>query len=102
MCRKRRGSNTKIKFRNIFFSFLCKKLVNLVTNLYFCCIRYLFGESCSLITFEKIEIIRSKKVKMVLEIKFQDKTKSKRCIKMIVGRHCCYKGNGIYSGTCLM
>ena len=52
---KRRGSNTKIKFRNIFFSFLCQKLVNLVTNLYFCCIRYLFGESCSLITFEKIE-----------------------------------------------
>ena len=28
-----------------------------------------------------------KKVKMVLEMKFQDKTKSKRCIKMIVGRH---------------
>ena len=43
-----------------------------------------------------------KKVKMVLEMKFQDKTKSKRCIKMIVGRHYCYKGKGIYSGTCSM
>ena len=43
-----------------------------------------------------------KKVKIVLEMKFQDKTKSKRCIKMIVGRHYCYKGKGIYSGTCSM
>ena len=43
-----------------------------------------------------------KKVKMVLEMKFQDKTKSKRCIKMIVGRHYCCKGKGIYSGTCSM
>ena len=43
-----------------------------------------------------------KKVKMVLEMKFQDKTKSKRYIKMIVGRHCCYKRKGIYSGTCSM
>ena len=44
-----------------------------------------------------------KKVKMVLEMKFQDKTKSKRCIKMIVvGRHYCYKGKGFYSGTCSM
>ena len=42
------------------------------------------------------------KVKMVLEIKFQDKTKSKQCIKMIVRRHCCYKGKGIHSGTCSM
>ena len=37
-----------------------------------------------------------KKVKMVLDMKFQDKTKSKRCDcamqKMIVGRHYCYKG----------
>ena len=40
-----------------------------------------------------------KKVKMVLEMKFQDKTKSKRCIKMIVERHYCCKGKGIYSGT---
>ena len=43
-----------------------------------------------------------KKVKMVLEMKFQDKTKSKRCIKMIEGRHYCYKRKGIYSGTCSM
>ena len=47
---------------------------------------------------------RHKKVKMVLEMKFQDKTKFKRCncamLKMIVGRHYCYKGKGIYSGTC--
>ena len=43
-----------------------------------------------------------KKVKMVLEMKFQDKTKFKRCIKMIVGRHYCYKGKGIYSRTCSM
>ena len=43
-----------------------------------------------------------KKVKMVLEMKFQDKTKSKRCIKMIVGRYYCYKGRGIHSGTCSM
>ena len=43
-----------------------------------------------------------KKVKMVLEMKFQDKMKSKRCIKMIVGRQYCYKGKGIYSGTCSM
>ena len=41
-------------------------------------------------------------MKMVLEMKFQDKTKSKRCIKMIVGRRYCYKGKGIYSGTCSM
>ena len=37
-----------------------------------------------------------KKVKMLLEMKFQDKTKSKRCIKMLVGRHYCYKGKGNY------
>ena len=43
-----------------------------------------------------------KKVEMVLEMKFQDKTKFKRCIKMIVGRYYCYKGKGIYSGTCSM
>ena len=43
-----------------------------------------------------------KKVKMVLEMKFQDKTKSKRCIKMIVGRHYCYKGKDIYFETCSM
>ena len=56
MCRKRRGSNTNIKFREIFFSFLCQKWVKLVPNSYFCCIRdHLFGKSCSLITFEKIE-----------------------------------------------
>ena len=45
-------------------------------------------------------------VKIVLEMKFQDKAKSKRCDclmqKMIVGRHYCYKGKGIYSGTCSM
>ena len=45
---------------------------------------------------------RYKKVKMVLQMKFQDKAKSKRCIKMIVGRYYCYKGKGIYSGTCSM
>ena len=43
-----------------------------------------------------------KKVKMVLEIKFQDKTKSKRyeCAmqKMIVGSHYCYKEKSICSG----
>ena len=47
-----------------------------------------------------------KKVKMVLGMKFQYKTKSKRCNRdmqnMIVGRHYCYKGKGIYSGTCSM
>ena len=43
-----------------------------------------------------------KKVKMVLKMKFQDKTKSKQCIKMIVGRYYCYKGKGIYYGTCSM
>ena len=43
-----------------------------------------------------------KKVEMVLEMKFQDKMKSKRCIKMIVGRHYCYKRKGIYSGTSSM
>ena len=42
------------------------------------------------------------KVKMVLEMRFQDKTKSKRWIKMIVGRHYSYKGNGVYSGRCSM
>ena len=50
VCRKRRGSNTKTKFRDIFFPFLFQKNVNFVPNSYFCCIRYLFGESCSLIT----------------------------------------------------
>ena len=34
-----------------------------------------------------------KKVKIVLEMKFQDKTKSKRCIKMTVERHYCYEGH---------
>ena len=39
-----------------------------------------------------------KKVKIILEMKFQDKTKSKRydCAmqkKMIVGRHYCYEGH---------
>ena len=43
-----------------------------------------------------------KKVIMVLERKFQDKTKSKQCIKMIVARQYFYKGKGIYSGTCSM
>ena len=45
-----------------------------------------------------------KKVKMVLEMKFQDKTKSKRCDcpmqKMLVGRHSFYKRKDIYSETC--
>ena len=133
MCRKRRGLNAKIKFRDIFFSFSSQKEIKLVINSYFCCIRYLFGESWSLITFEKIETFicqsqRSfrlqtrqllikwtlqetfscqndiiqykinnlvsiaffllcnkmlsghKKVNMVLEMKFQDKTKFKRYI----------------------
>ena len=47
-----------------------------------------------------------KKVKIVLGVKFQDKTNlsdaTVRCKKMIVGRHYCYKGKGIYSGTCSM
>ena len=43
-----------------------------------------------------------KKVKLVLEMKFQDKMKYKECIKMTVGRHYCYKGKAIYSGTCSM
>ena len=55
VCRKRWSSNTKIKFRDIFFSVLCQKQVNIVPSSYFCCIRYLFGERCSLITFGKIE-----------------------------------------------
>ena len=42
----------------------------------------------------------------VLKMKFQDKTKSKRCDctmqEIIVGRHSCHKGKGIYSGTCSM
>ena len=46
------------------------------------------------------------KVKMILEMKFQDKRNPNdatlRCKKMIVGRHYCYKGKGIYSGTCSM
>ena len=46
------------------------------------------------------------KMKMVLEMKFQDKAKFKRgegaMQKMIVGRHYCYKEKGIYSGTCSM
>ena len=47
----------------------------------------------------------NKKAKMVPEMKFQDKTKSKQCNsamqkKIIAGRHYCYKGKGIYSGTC--
>ena len=160
--RKRRGSKKKMNFKDIFFSFLCQKYVNLVPNSYFCCSLYLFGESCSLTTFEKnwnicqsqkqifafkldnfwlSELFRSKgekwydyhdyqndviqnkinnlvsiaifllcnkmlsghkKVEMVLEMKFLDKTKSKRFIKMIVGRHYCYKRKGIYSGTCSM
>ena len=44
-----------------------------------------------------------KKVKIVLEIKFQDKTKSKRCDyamrKNDSRKALCYKGKGIYSGT---
>ena len=38
-----------------------------------------------------------KKVKMVLERKFQDKTKSKQCIKMIIARQYCYKGKDIFN-----
>ena len=45
-------------------------------------------------------------MKMVLEMKFQDKMNPNdatvRCKKMIVGRHYCYKGKGIYSGKCSM
>ena len=41
----------------------------------------------------------NKKVKMVQELKIQDKTKSKQCIKMIVGRHYCYKRRAIFSAT---
>ena len=47
-------------------------------------------------------LLGHKKVKMVLERKFEDKTKYKRCKKMIVGMHYCYKGKCIYSGTCSM
>ena len=49
-----------------------------------------------------LDAIRPYKVKMVLEMKFQDKTKSKRSKNMTVGRHYCYKGKGICSGTCSM
>ena len=45
-----------------------------------------------------------KKVKMVLGLKFQVKRNPNdatvRCKKMIVGGFYCYKGKGIYSGTC--
>ena len=34
-----------------------------------------------------------KNAKMILEVKFQDKAKSKWWMKMILGRHYCYKGN---------
>ena len=55
----------------------------------------------SFCTIREYQIVKSE---MVLEMKFQDKTKSKRCDsvmqKMIVGRQYCYKGKGIYSGTC--
>ena len=43
-----------------------------------------------------------KKMKIVLELKIQDKTKSKRCKKIVVESCYCYKGKGIYSGTCSM
>ena len=43
-----------------------------------------------------------KKGKMILEMKFQDKTKSKQSIKNDSREHYCYKEKGIYSGTCSM
>ena len=43
---------------------------------------------------------------MVLGMKIEDKMKSKQCEstiqRIIVGGHYCYKGKGIYSGTCSM
>ena len=47
------------------------------------------------------------KVKMFLEMKFQDPNEIQTmrlcdAKKMIVGRHYCFKGKGIYSGTCSM
>ena len=65
-----RGSNTKIKFRDIFFSFLCQKYDNLVPNSCFCCILYLFGGSCRIITFEKIEtfICQSQKQNLAFKL----------------------------------
>ena len=49
-------------------------------------------------------LLGHRKVKIVLEMKFQDKQNPNyatvRCKTMIVGRHYCYKGKGIYSGTC--
>ena len=45
-------------------------------------------------------LLGHKKVKIVLGMKFQDKTHLNETIqKVIVGRHCCYKGKRIYSGT---
>ena len=47
-----------------------------------------------------------KKVKMVLEMKFQDKTKCKRCDcamqKNDSRKDYCYKGKYIYFGACSM
>ena len=67
-------------------------ILNKINNLFFVAIFLLCNKMLS----------DHKNVKMTLEIKFQDKTKFKRCIKMIVGRHYYYKGKGIYSGTCSM
>ena len=47
---------------------------------------------------------KKKKLKMVLEMKLQVKRDPNdgtvRCKKVIVRRHCYYKGKIIYSGTC--
>ena len=70
VCQKRRGSNTEIKFRGVFFSFSCQKQVNHVPNLYFCCILYLIVASSRLITFEKIKtfIFQSKKQDLTFKL----------------------------------
>ena len=72
VCQKRRDWNTKIKFSNLFFPFLCQKQVNLVPNLYFCCIHDLFVEGCSLITFEKIETFICQSQKQTFSFKLDN------------------------------
>ena len=46
------------------------------------------------------QVIKKVKMDKVLGAKFQDKTKPKRCDssiqKLIVGKHCCYKGKHLF------
>ena len=71
-CRKRRISNTEMKFSDIFFSFFCQKQVKLAPNAYFCCILYLFRESCSLIPIQKIETFISQSQKQNLAFRLDN------------------------------